>query len=240
MSWLLSLEKSRVYLQWAAEGDRHQYLPPNRGIWVKGGFWGWHCRGPHRGLLHWDGHGVGGCGVRHRQGHPDGSQIYEDSAHYEKLLKWYKLLNFPSLSTLCIYLLFMFRTASTKTLLIARAEGPFTLEIVRLGLYYLILIMSGSDAFPHPVSDLENIRKTLFQKSNPGVDLGFGSAPLIFILVLICLILLLSILVTLLCCLKPSDNNQTVISNKTRTTRGNQTKPCRTEDIKSPKKVEIL
>lgn len=98
-----------------------------------------------------------------------------------------------------------------------------------------------SDAFPHPLSDLGNLRESIFQRTNPGVDLGFGSAPLIFILVLICLILLLSIIVTLLCCLKAqiSDNIQTATPSKTRSSRGIQTKLSRTEDIQPPKNVRI-
>ena len=99
-----------------------------------------------------------------------------------------------------------------------------------------------TDTFPLPMSDPGNFGDSLFQRPNPGVDLGFGSAPLIFILVLICLILLLSILVTLLCCLKEqiSDNNITVNSNKTCASRGIQTKPTLTEKAKPAKKVIII
>ena len=98
-----------------------------------------------------------------------------------------------------------------------------------------------TDKFPLPMSDPENSRNSLFQRSTPGVDLGFGSAPLIFILVLICLILLLSILVTLLCCFNEqiSDNNQTSNSSKTCASRGIQTKPTPTEKAKPTKKVFI-
>ena len=99
-----------------------------------------------------------------------------------------------------------------------------------------------TDNFPLPMSEPGNLRDSLFQRSNPGVNMGFGSAPLIFILVLICLILLLSILVTLLCCLKEqiSDNNQTANSNKTCASRGIQTKPTPTEKAKPAKKVIII
>ena len=78
---LLSLEKSWLYLQWAAEGDRHQHLLPDRGLGVKGGSWRWHCGGSRHGLLHWDGHRVGGAGAGHWQGHHHDSQRDEDSSH---------------------------------------------------------------------------------------------------------------------------------------------------------------
>lgn len=138
---------------------------------------------------------------------------------------------------------------SSRAFNIVRCPVSLGSELSELGAFILstmsenvVLIKKNtSDAFPHPLSDLRNLKESLFQRTNPGVDLGFGSAPLIFILVLICLILLLSIIVTLLCCLKAqiSDNIQTATSNKTWSSRGIQTKPSRTEDIQPSKNVRI-
>ena len=96
MSLLLSLEKSWLYLQWAAEGDRHQHLLPDRGLGVKGGSWRWHCGGSRHGLLHWDGHRVGGAGAGHWQGHHHDSQGDEDSSHCVNIA-----------NTILVYLIYM-------------------------------------------------------------------------------------------------------------------------------------